>query len=240
MDEQFSENNLSPLTKPKAVQIPVKQILFVVIISLAGCAPVRFVKPLNKKQSAANISFGGALIKYGKSTIPIPFLTANYGYGIDSSLTGFASVNITSALFGNLQLEAGITKQLLTQKKYLPAVSVTPVLNFIYRDKNAAKLYPQLAVNAFWEYGKKKNLVYVSIDNWFELATKKVYGEKQTNHWFLMPSLGHSFCGKKGSFNTELKVIAPNLTNKKLVVEYQTPLGTHGAFGIYIGYTRKF
>ncbi len=207
---------------------------------LSSCAPMRFVKPLEKNQQAANLSFGGELIKYNSSTIPVPFLTANYGYGIDSALTGFASVNITSALFGNFQMNFGATKQLLKQNIYFPAVSITPSFDFIYRNKNAAKFYPQLAINAFWEYGKKNNLVYLGIDNWFELASKKAYGKTQENHWFFMPAIGHSFCGKKGSFTTEMRAIAPNLSNEKLVVEYRTPFGTNGAFGVYIGYTRKF
>lgn len=79
---------------------------FLVIIYVgffSACAPVRYVKPLVKNQHAANLSIGGPLIKMKKSTIPIPFLTANYGYGIDSTLTGFVSVNITSAIYGNLQ-----------------------------------------------------------------------------------------------------------------------------------------
>ena len=207
---------------------------------LISCAPMRFVKPLDKKQHAAGLSFGGELFKYGNTTITMPFLTANYGYGIDSTLTGFASVNITSGLFKNVQLGFGATKQLLRQKKFIPSLSVSPAFEFIYQNKNAAKFYPQLAVNAFWEYGKKKNLVYVGIDNWFELAGKKAYGIKQENHWIFMPAIGHGFCGKKGMFTIETRVIAPNLSNEKLVVEYQTPFGTHGAFGIYIGYTRKF
>ncbi|CAN5575384.1 hypothetical protein BH11BAC1_BH11BAC1_07730 [soil metagenome] len=217
-----------------------KRALLILTCTLAACTPMRFVKPLEKNQQAANISIGGELIKYNSSTIPIPFLTANYGYGIDSSLTAFASLNITSALFGNFQLGLGATKQLLKQHQYCPAMSVSPAFDFIYRNKNAVKLYPQLAMNAFWEYGKKKNLVYLGIDNWFELATKRAYGRKQENHWFFMPALGHSFCGKKGSFTTEVRAIAPNIPNEKLVIEYVTPFGTHGAFGVYIGYTRKF
>jgi hypothetical protein len=55
-----------------------------------------------------------------------------------------------------------------------------------------------------------------------------------------MPSLGHSFTGKKWSFNIETKVIAPNLSNQKLVVDYVTPFQSRGAFGVYIGCTRKF
>jgi hypothetical protein len=195
---------------------------------------------LEKKQHAANVSLGGPLIKFGTATIPIPFITATYGYGIDSTFTGFASVNITSALYGNLQMELGATKQLLKQKGYFPALSFNPVINFIYHDSKSYKLYPQLDINAFWEYGKRKNFVYVGVDNWFELSQKKAYDLKQQSHWFVSPMVGHSFVGKKWNFNIEAKVIAPNLSNEKLVVDYQTPFRNKGAFGIYLGYTRKF
>jgi len=207
---------------------------------LSSCTSIKFVKPLNKKQHSASVSLGGPLIKYGTATIPIPFLTADYGYGIDSSLTGFASFNITSALFGNFQMELGATKQLWKQNNYLPAISITPVGNIIYRNKDAYKFYPQLAINAFWEYGKHKNVVYVALDNWFELAQKRAYDIKQPNHWIFMPTVGHSFTGKKWNFNIEAKIIAPNLSHQKLVVDYQTPFKNNGALGVYLGYARKF
>lgn len=224
------------------IKMFMRHILFTTlsICLLFSCSPARYVKPLNKKQHAANISLGGPLIKYGPATIPIPFLTANYGYGIDSTLTGFASVNITSALFGNFQMELGATKQILKQDKYIPALSFSPIINVIYKNKDAKKLYPQLAINAFWEYGKRKNYVYVGLDNWFEFAAKRQYDIKQNNRWIFMPMVGHAFTGKKWNFNIEAKIIAPNISNEKLVVDYVTPLNTKGAFGIYLGYTRKF
>ncbi|MES2285106.1 MAG: hypothetical protein V4547_05405 [Bacteroidota bacterium] len=215
-------------------------VVFFGLSTLFSCSPTKYIKPLDKNQHAATISFGGPLIKYGAGTIPIPFLAANYGYGIDSTLTGFASFNITSALFGNFQIELGATKQVLKQNRYIPAVSLTPVANIIYRNKDAFKLYPQLAINAFWEYGKQKNMVYLGLDNWFELAQKRAYGVKQPNHFIFMPTIGHCFAGKKWSFNLEAKIIAPNLSNEKLVVDYETPFKNHGAFGVYLGYTRKF
>jgi hypothetical protein len=218
----------------------IKIFFFTTICCLFACSPAKFVKPLAKKQSAISLSLGGPLIKYGPATIPIPFLTANYGYGIDSTLTAFASVNITSALFGNAQLEIGATKQILKQNKYFPALSISPVANIIYKNKDARKFYPELAINAFWEYGKHKNLVYVGIDNWFELSGKRQYDVKQNNHWMFMPTIGHSFNRKKWNINLEAKIIAPNLSNEKLVVDYQTPFKTHGAFGVYFGCTRKF
>ncbi len=118
----------------------------------SACAPARFVKPLDKNQQAINLSLGGPLIEYGDMVIPMPLITAAYGYGIDSTLTGFGAVNITSALYGNLQLELGVTKQLLKQNNKVPAISITPIANIIYRDKDTFKFYPQLDLSAFWEF----------------------------------------------------------------------------------------
>ncbi|MCW3104397.1 MAG: hypothetical protein JWO09_2837 [Bacteroidetes bacterium] len=207
---------------------------------LASCSPTRFVKPLAKKEHAANLSFGGPLIKFGTATIPIPFVTVNYGYGIDSTLTGFASFNITSALYGNFQAELGATKQWTKQHAYLPALGTTLQLNAIYRNTEAKKLYPQLDLHAYWEYGKRKNYFYIGASNWFELSKTRTLGVSQDKHWILMPMAGHSFNGKKWNVNIEAKIMAPNLSNEKLVVDYQTPLRNRGAFGVYIGYTRKF
>jgi hypothetical protein len=118
------------------------------ILFVCSCSPIKYVKPLDKNQHAASVSMGGPLIKFGSAVIPMPFITANYGYGIDSSLTGFAALNITSALYGNAQVELGVTKQLFKQNNYFPAISLTPVANIIYRNKDAHKFYPQLAINA--------------------------------------------------------------------------------------------
>ncbi len=213
--------------------------LFILVL-LTSCSPARFVKPLAKKQHAANLSLGGPLIQYAKTTIPIPFLTASYGYGIDSSLTVFASLNITSALFGNVHLEPGISKQVIKQNRYRPALIVSPVMTVLYHDRNAFKLYPQLELHACWEYGNKKNYFYLGINNWFEPARTRTLGERQHRHWIFSPQAGHSFTGKKWNINLEVKLIAPHISSDKLVVEYQTPFKNRGAFGVYLGYTRKF
>ena len=216
------------------------QIFFILVVVLNSCSPARFVKPLAKGQHAANISLGGPLFKYGKTTIPVPFLTGTYGYGIDSTLTGLVSLNITSALYGNFQIEPGITKQILKQHKYWPAICFSPVFTILYRNKDAFKIYPQLDLNAFWEYGRRKNYFYIGINNWFELARKRSLEQKQPHNWIFTPLIGHSFSGKKWNFNIEVKIIAPHVSNEKLVVNYETPLKSNGAFGVYIGYTRKF
>jgi hypothetical protein len=210
-----------------------------VICLIWSCAPTRFVKPLDKNQQAVNVSLGGPVIEFGDLPIPMPFITATYGYGIDSSLTGFASLNVTSALYGNFQSELGVTKRLWKQNGRLPGVSVNPVANIIYRNKSAAKFYPQIDVNAYWDHNRGRNFFYAGLSNWFELESKKAFEEKQQNRWLVTPMIGETFVRRKWNYNIEAKVIAPNISNEG-VVEYKTPLGNNGAFGIYFGITRKF
>jgi hypothetical protein len=210
------------------------------IMAIFSCAPTRFVKPLAKKQKAINVSVGGALISYGDLTIPMPFVTATYGYGIDSTLTGFGSLNITSLVYGNAQVELGVTKQILQQKGAWPGISLNPVANIIYRNKDASKFYPELDINAFWDYNQKRNFFYVGLANWFELSGKRAYDQKQQNRWLFSPMLGQTFVRSKWNYNIELKIITPNIANNNSTVDYKTPFGTHGALGIYFGCTRKF
>lgn len=215
-------------------------VVSLLVATLASCAPNRFVKPLDKGQQAAGLSLGGPLIKYGSATIPMPLLSATYGYGFDSTLTGFGGLNITSAFYGNVQLDLGVTKKLLSQKGYIPAVSITPVANIIYRNKDAKKFYPQLDINAYWELNHNRNLLYAGVSNWFELSGKKAYDKEQPNHWLFTPQVGHVFMRRKWDITIEAKVIAPHISYQSNVAEYQSPLGKNGAFGIYFGYTRKF
>ena len=210
-----------------------------IILTIASCAPTRFVKPLAKKQQAVNLSLGGALIDYSDLTIPMPFITATYGYGIDSTLTGFGSLNITSLVYGNAQVELGLTKQLLQQKGARPGISVNPVANIIYR-KGASKLYPEIDINAFWDYNHNRNFFYVGVSNWFELSGKRAFDQKQEHRWLFTPMIGQTFVRRKWNYNIELKVIAPNIANNTSTVDYKTPFGSHGAFGVYLGCTRKF
>lgn len=207
---------------------------------IISCAPSRFVKPLKEDEQAINISLGGPLVSYSDVPIPMPFLTATYGYGFDSTLTGFGALNITSLLYGNAQLELGVTKQLIQQRGSRPGVSINPVANIIYRNKDAAKVYPQLDINAFWEYNKNRNFFYVGLSNWFELSGKRAFEQDQKTQWILSPMIGQTFVKSKWNYNIEMKIIAPNIDNNTSPVEYKTPLGKKGALGIYFGATRKF
>ncbi len=133
-----------------------------------------------------------------------------------------------------------MVKRIVAQQRGFPGISITPVANVIYRNKEASKFYPQLDVNAYWEYNKGRNFFYAGLSNWFELSSTKASDQKQDHHWLLSPMIGEYFIRKKWSIHVELKIVAANLPSQKTVAEYKTPLGQNGAAGIYVGYTRKF
>ena len=81
-----------------------------------SCAPARFVEPLQKKELAIGGNFGGPVISQGL-TIPIPLSAIEVGYGLDTNFTIHGGIHTTAMLFGNLQMDAGLTYKLLNQKK---------------------------------------------------------------------------------------------------------------------------
>ncbi|MBK9191262.1 MAG: hypothetical protein IPM77_06945 [Crocinitomicaceae bacterium] len=70
--------------------------ILILVLTLFSCAQTRFVEPLEKGQLSLGGNFGGPLIEYAPAVIPIPFLDAEAGYGIDSNLTVHGGLNLTS------------------------------------------------------------------------------------------------------------------------------------------------
>jgi hypothetical protein len=218
---------------------PARIFIAVLCISwfLTSCAPTRFVKPLDKGETAITAAFGGPLILYDNTTIPMPLTSLAVGHGFDSGLTGFAGFHTTALLFGVFQTDIGVVKQLLKQQGWIPGITVSPVANLMI-DKWEGKFsfFPQLDANAYWNYPGKPHYVYIGISNWFDLNTTRSEGDPQTTHWFPIIQLGNTMVTRKWAYTLELKY-APKI-NYPVVVEYQG-LGQATALGVYIGVTRK-
>ncbi len=211
--------------------------LVFVIWLLSGCAPARFVKPLNKGQATVGGSLGGPLIKYGNMVIPMPLTSIAAGYGIDSGFTGFAGLHTTSLLFGVFQTDIGVVKQINKQHGWVPAVTVSPVANIMI-DKWAGKFsfFPQADINACWSYPNCPHYAYLCLSNWFDLNSKRSEGDAQKKHWLPVLQLGNTFVNRKWSYTIELKY-APEI-NTPVVVAYQR-IGHSSATGVYIGVTKN-
>ena len=214
--------------------------IFALFAVLFSCAPTRYVRPLPKGEVAIGGAFGGPMINFGGLLIPIPFSSVQAGYGIDSTLTAFAGAGITSALFGVVQSDLGITKSILKPGGAKPGLSITPVANFnvdVYEGNFT--FYPQVDVNAWWEYSKKRpDFVYVGLSNWFELQGKRAHNEPQPQRWVPSVQVGHTWSARRFDWTVETKYIAPFNVNTETVVNYANPI-PRGGIGMYFTITRR-
>jgi len=210
----------------------------IIIITSSSCAPARFVEPLQKKELAIGGNFGGPVIGVGAITTPIPLTAVEVGYGLDTNLTLHGGIHTTALLFGNLQMDLGITYKFLNQDKYIPNVSVNPGFNFVYDfDDNLSKFWPTLDINAYWNYGKRHSYWYLGLNNMFELSKTMAFDQPQKQRWIFSPQIGHVLKTKKEKwqFTTELKFLALNQDNSYAFMPYKSLTGSYGATGFYLG-----
>jgi hypothetical protein len=210
------------------------------IVTIISCNATRVVKPLAKGEKHMGVGLGGALIKFVGVPMPLPLTNVYGAYGVTDKTTAFGSLHTTALMFGVFQTDVGIIQNVIKQNKFIPGVSISPIVNMMLDrwDQNFS-FYPQLDANAYWNYGKKQNLLYASMNNWFELRNTKAHNETQSTHWLPSIGIGHQWYGKKLNWQVEAKYIAPNQSNKNIVVDY-IGMGNTGTFGLYIGLSRKF
>ena len=211
---------------------------FGLLLLLSACAPSRLVKPLAKQQKAVNASLGGPLVHFSGLVIPTPFTTVSGAYGLTDKTTVFAGLHPTAMLFGVFQMDAGFVQQLLAQKAWRPGLTMTPAVNFATNGKDT-KLWPNVDVNAFWNYKQKPDFFYAGMSTWFETASTKAFGETQPQHVFPNIQLGHSWVHPKADYQLELKYLGPGLSNRDIVVDY-VGVDRKGAIGVYFSFTKKF
>ncbi len=211
---------------------------FLCLISITlSCAPARFVEPLNKKELAVGLSFGGPTLNYGVP-VPLPLSSLEFGYGIDSNLTCFGGLHTSALLFGNLQFDMGATYKLLNQNKTVPNISISPGFNFISNFDGSTKFWPIFDINAYWNYGSRLNYFYIGFNNYFELSQTMALDQPQAQHWLFSPQIGHVLKSKTnpGQLSVELKFLGPNLDNSYAFIPYYSATGNRGALGIFLGY----
>lgn len=211
-----------------------------ILIAFQRCAPSRYVKPLEKNQMAASFSFGGPLIHYSGAAIPLPFSTLGYGYGINDKVTAFGNWHTTSALFGNLQFDAGATIG-LTPHDLQYGLSISPALQFAFHpgDKGSARLWPTLDLNYFYHFNQKPSYVYAGFNGWLEVSNKRAHNEDQPRHVIPNIHAGYNLVKNKWIHQFELKYLGIGIANLPGVVEY-VGIAQKGSFGIYYSLIRKF
>ncbi|MEN8793021.1 MAG: hypothetical protein ABF294_01025 [Flavobacteriales bacterium] len=220
-----------------------KNLFFLGLIAILGsCASSRFVEPLEKGEQVIALDFGGPTIGFGGAVIPIPLSSVVYGKGIDTNLTVFGSLHVTSLLFGNLQTDFGATYRFYESKnQFTPSLSTSINANMVYDFNDTKfKFWPQWDLNAYWNFGKKNHYAYLGISNWWELAPSRSQDRPQLDKWLVNPQLGVVFKSNKWYYSLETKLMAPSHNNVNIFVPYFSVLGDKGATGIYLGVGYKF
>jgi hypothetical protein len=205
-----------------------------------NCAPSRYVKPLTKKQSVASFTFGGALIKYANTPVPLPFTTLGYAYGLTNKTTAFVNLHFTSALFSNLQSDIGTTI-LLYEKENKFGFSASPALQIAYnvRNRTGLRAWPSLDLNYFMHYKSKPSYLYFGLNTWIEFSKYKAHHEEQERHLIPNFQVGYTRVRTKWQHQFEIKYLGMGIPNLPGVVDYVGIYGK-GTLGIFYSLVRKF
>ncbi|MCW3077273.1 MAG: hypothetical protein JWO32_1882 [Bacteroidetes bacterium] len=214
--------------------------IFLFLIFICFCSPTQLVKPLQKGQRAAAITYGGPLIKFAGAPIPIPFTTLGFSYGLTSKITGYASLHTTSLIFGNLQTTVGGLFSLYEQENKF-GLTVSPAIQTAYniRNKTGFRIWPTLDLNAYYHPLQKPSFVYIGANSWFELSSLRAHNEPQANH--IIPNIhaGYMLVKTKWQHQFEIKYLGLGIPNLPGVVDY-IGISHKGALGIYYSLIRKF
>jgi hypothetical protein len=205
---------------------------------LSGCSTVRFVRPIDKGSSAVAVSLGGPITRVAGRYLPLPMLSAGYGYGITDYLSAEAGVHVTSALFGVAHVDAGVNWTPLRARGAVPGVVVTPGLVLLSNFKpHDSRAYPTVTPTLYWEVGR--HLMYTGAENWFERHSIRSDGNVQPYHWLFIPYIGYGISHGRWQFQSEARVYMPNLKNTDGATT-NLGFGEYGVFGVFLGVSRTF
>ncbi|MGL5892965.1 MAG: hypothetical protein ACRC3B_23950, partial [Bacteroidia bacterium] len=137
-----------------------KKTLTAILIAFvfASCAPVRYVRPLQKNTHAVSASLGGPVIGFAGAVLPVPFTSLGYGYGLSNNITAYANLHTTSLMFGNIQTDFGICGRIWAASDERLQVTGNASFNFAANMQGAsARLWPQADLNLSYNLGKSRS-----------------------------------------------------------------------------------
>jgi hypothetical protein len=228
------------------VRLKKKVIPLLFICGLAAwssCTTQRIVKPLDRGTSQVQANFGGPLIGFAGTTIPIPLTSVGYAYGVTDSLTIHTGLQLTNIAYQNLHYDVGATYGFLKPNGWAPGISSSISLNYLrdFRQGNQ-RIYPQLDANLFWDYGER-HFMYLGTTNWIEMSSNLAHNEPIESRFLSGIQFGNTFSTPKWNYTIESKWLAPTRNSNDLTVDYKTySIGGErkGAVGLYFGISRNF
>lgn len=211
-----------------------KKILWSGVLAVfASCAPTKIIAPLEEGKIQVGATLGQPRINDGA----LPLIGVYGAKGISASTTAYGSAQVTSILFGAVQLDGGIVKGLRPSEGLTPGLSYSYGGNLLVSSRDyATRIYPEAGINMFWQEGS--HIFNLSANSWVDPTWfMSDFGQGQ----ILAPSFGagYRFRYKWIELQAEYKLLNP--TRELMVPQATVPstLGLGGR-GLYWGAALNF
>lgn len=204
---------------------------FILIVSLTACGATRTLKPLGEGNSQIDVSVGGPMITQGVS-IPAPYSSVGYSYGIHEKLNLEAAFHPTAAIYKTFGMEVGALAGLVSQDGAIPEVALNARVA-VGADLSNAAAFPILSPVISYDWSGWSP--YVGMDHLFQLHDN----DRAWTPQILAPFLGARYQGTNWLGGAEVKWAAINHDLKYNNVDHPKALGSsRGALAphLFLGY----
>ena len=205
---------------------------------LSGCGTMNSARPLSPGEHTVGATFGGAMVAFAGTHIPLPNLVVEGRSGLttlaDRPVDVNYGLNTTGLPFGVVGLHGGASWLAMEQQGGRPALSLSSRLylydNHLDRRKDAdpRKLWgmEQLEATASWAPGRV--LVYAGVSEYLDFSNPGL---------LLSPFVGTELpIGKRSRLQLELRHFAINQSKTLNTINWLT--WGPGAIGLTLGYQR--
>lgn len=199
----------------------------VILLATARCGTVTAVTPLDRGESALNVSFGGPVANVSGMSIPIPYAVARYRHGLTDQAGIHAGVHLLTAGFGVAGFDFGFSYHFLKQQSWIPTVGAIAGVTALIKPGGGEALFPNLDIVASYRLGSRFTTYF---------GSQSMYQFQSKPNVVLAPFVGTEWhISDPFSLNLEAKWYAPTERTHPRNVNYSLPIGNHGAVGFVLG-----
>lgn len=202
-----------------------------------SCSSVRVVETLPKGETRLQANFGGPLIHFAGTILPIPYTSLGVLHGVSDKLTLSGGLHLTALAYANAQIDLGAHYRLLEPSGWKPGLTGGLQVNGIASLRSGAfRFYPEPMLTAYWKVGKCRP--YINAGGWVELNKYRSHDQLQPQSMMPYYSIGNSWIKNRHSWQADFRWYAPLHSNADMVVDYATPFAK-GAWGLFVSYQLK-
>lgn len=214
-----------------------RSLLFLMAL-LAGCGTMNSARPLSPGEHAVGATFGGPMVAFAGTHIPLPSLVLEGRSGLttlaDRPLDINYGLNATGLPFGVVGLHGGASWLAMEQQGGRPALSLSNRLylydNHLDRRKDAdpRELWGMDQIEATVSWAPGRFLVYAGVSEYLDFTSPRL---------LLSPFLGAEIpLGQRSRLQVQLHHFAINQSKYLNTVTWMT--WGPGALGLTLGYQR--